>query len=108
MKGSILPWSSGTLSFFERCIPSFTVAQCTLRTHESLTVRSANPPALVFPKLEFVTNSALHNECAEQGIRPPSKRIRARPKMPSSQTPESGSTRLVLELGPFVVPFTAD
>jgi hypothetical protein len=39
MKGFILPWSSGTLSLFEQCIPSFTVVQCTLRTHESLTVR---------------------------------------------------------------------
>jgi hypothetical protein len=42
MKGSILPWSSGTLSLFKGCIPSFTVAQ---GAHESLTIRSAHPRA---------------------------------------------------------------
>jgi hypothetical protein len=60
----------------------------TIRLH--LCLRNENSP----------TNSAFLNECAKQNIRPPSKRIRARPKMPSSQTPESGLTRLVL--GPFV------
>jgi hypothetical protein len=47
MKGSILPWSSGTLSLFERCTPSFTAAQRTLRTHEELDCRecrSTCPP----------------------------------------------------------------
>jgi hypothetical protein len=58
MKGSILPWSSRMLSLFERCIPSFTGAHCTSRTHESLTVGSAHPPQSCVRNESSLMNSA--------------------------------------------------